>query len=147
MTKPWNYIDGRRDTSLYNVYLGMKKRCYNQKHIYFKYYGDRGIKVCDDWLEDYAKFKKWAELAGYKKGLQLDRIDNNGNYIPKNCRFVTPAENCRNRRSTKLDANKVNKIRELYKSKELNQQQIADKFDISHQTVSKVVRLERWRGI
>jgi len=85
-------------TKIHEVWKEMKRRCAG------KYYGTRvyktkGIKVCDEWQE--AKtFIDWALLNGYKEGLQLDRINNNGDYSPNNCRFVTPKENCRNRENT-----------------------------------------------
>lgn len=60
----------------------------------------RGIKVCEEWHEA-SNFILWALNNGYERGLQLDRIDNDGDYCPENCRFVTPKENSRNRRNTK----------------------------------------------
>ena len=64
-----------------------------------KNYISRGITVCEEWRVRKA-FEEWAYNHGFKKGLQLDRIDNNGNYCPENCRFVTPAQNNDNRRNT-----------------------------------------------
>ena len=69
---------------------------YFQKHLYF----DKGIKMCDKWKNDRNSFYLWAKNNGYKKGLQIDRINSNGNYDPENCRFVTPKENCNNRVNT-----------------------------------------------
>jgi hypothetical protein len=61
-------------------------------------YGGRGISVCELWQTNFVAFKEWAESAGWKKGLQIDRRDNNGNYTPENCRIVTPAQNSLNTR-------------------------------------------------
>lgn len=75
-------------------------RCENPNREKYKDYGGRGIKVCSEWHQA-NNFVLWALSNGYKKGLQIDRIDNNGDYCPENCRFTTPKENSRNRRNTK----------------------------------------------
>lgn len=85
---------------LYIVWETMKNRCENPNRKKYKDYGGRGIKVCEEW-HDAEIFCKWALANGYAEGLQLDRIDNDGNYCPENCRWVTPKENNRNRRNTK----------------------------------------------
>ena len=71
----------------------MKRRCYNPNVDAYKYYGGKGVTICDEWREDYAKFKAWAYANGYEPGLTIDRIDSNGNYEPSNCRWITFAEN------------------------------------------------------
>lgn len=87
---------------LYSVYYAMKQRCFNQKCKIFPHYGGRGITICDDWAAPNGvhAFTEWAINAGWAEGLTLDRIDNGGNYEPGNCRFVTRAENLRNRTMT-----------------------------------------------
>ena len=90
-----------RNPKLYGVWSTMMHRCYDDKRVKYPDYGGRGIKVCKEW-HDPNIFIDWAETNGYSAGLQLDRIDNNGNYSPDNCRFVTPKTNSRNRRNTKL---------------------------------------------
>ena len=96
---------------LYSVWAGIKSRCNNKNAPGYKYYGKRGIKVCKEWLSDSKAFIKWGEANGYKKGLQINRIDNDGNYTPGNCNFVTPGENFRNNRQTKLTWKDVGEIR------------------------------------
>lgn len=86
---------------LFNVYGTMKNRCLNPKRDNFERYGGRGISICDEWLNNAESFVRWALTNGYEKGLQLDRIDNDGDYCPENCRWVTPKENCRNTRKNK----------------------------------------------
>lgn len=86
---------------LYQCYQSMKQRCYNPNCIQFKDWGGRGIKVCDEWKNDYLKFKKWALSHGYRDDLTLDRIKVNRNYEPNNCRWITKIEQNRNTRKCK----------------------------------------------
>lgn len=90
---------GDTKTRLFKIWTSMRERCESERHKHFKDYGARGIKVCDEW-QDAGAFCEWALNNGYKEGLQIDRIDNDGNYEPSNCRFVTLKENARNRRNT-----------------------------------------------
>jgi len=76
----------------YNSWIDMIKRCNNPKHKAYHRYGGRGISVCEEWL-DYPIFKKWAVANGHEKGLSIDRIDNDGNYYPENCQWITRVEN------------------------------------------------------
>lgn len=86
----------KSDHKLYRVYHGMKSRCYYKKHDHFKRYGGRGIKICDEWLESFENFYKWAVKSGYKNDLTIDRINNDGDYSPDNCRWSTQSEQTRN---------------------------------------------------
>ena len=96
-------LHGGRNTRLYNIWNSMKARCYNDRQRNFRYYGGRGIRVCDEWLHDFDAFRSWAEDSGYNAGASfgectLDRIDVNGDYQPTNCRWVSHAEQQKNRR-------------------------------------------------
>lgn len=97
----WTHGACYRNSRLYSIWRTMIHRCENPKREKYKDYGGRGITVCPEW-HDPNVFMDWAESNGYKDGLQLDRIDNNKNYEPSNCRWVTPKENSRNRRNTKF---------------------------------------------
>lgn len=83
---------------MHSVFKGMKLRVYSCNHRTYKYYGGRGIKICDEWLQDEKAFIKWGIENGYEKGLQIDRIDVNGDYKPSNCRWVTSSHNQINKR-------------------------------------------------
>ena len=85
---------------IYCTYDSMKKRCYNEKHDNYKYYGARGIKICDEWLNDFMKFYNWAIENDYKEGLTIERIDYDGNYEPNNCKWATWEEQSYNKSNT-----------------------------------------------
>jgi hypothetical protein len=87
---------GMANTHIYAVWMNMKARCNNPNGKDYRYYGGRGIRVCDEW-GDFVNFKKWADENGYDQSLEIDRKDNNGDYSPANCRFITHAINSRNR--------------------------------------------------
>jgi hypothetical protein len=81
---------------IYKAWSNMIRRCNDESCCGYKYYGGKGIRVCDEWL-DYRAFKKWALSSGYQQNLEIDRIDGNKDYMPSNCRWVTHIENIRNR--------------------------------------------------
>ena len=80
---------------------GIKGRCYNPKSKGFHNYGGRGISVCKEWMESLESFYGWSISNGWSEGLDIDRIDNDGNYTPDNCRFVGRRENLNNTRKSK----------------------------------------------
>tara|TARA_B100000686_G_C16784392_1_gene974203 strand:- start:2383 stop:2886 length:504 start_codon:yes stop_codon:yes gene_type:complete len=103
--------DGK-SSGLYNSWQNMKGRCLRQTHPKYERYGGRGIKICNEWL-GIEGFYKWAMANGWEPGLSLDRIDNDGNYCPENCQWVTMSANSRKKSTTKLTREQAENIRNL----------------------------------
>lgn len=87
---------------LYEIYHGIKKRCYNKNSNSYKDYGERGIIMCEEWRNSTDIFIEWALSHGYSDDLTIDRIDVNGNYEPSNCRWATYSQQMMNKRKTKF---------------------------------------------
>lgn len=102
-------IDKDRER-LREIFTSMKARCRNEKNKSYKYYGGRGIKVCDEWLSGFKTFYKWAVENGYEHDLSIERIDTNGNYCPENCKWIPISEQTKNQRSNhKITINGITK--------------------------------------
>jgi hypothetical protein len=127
--KERNKTHGLTHSRLYQVWQGVISRCYYIKNAAFKNYGGRGITVCEEWRNSFESFYEWAMSHGYSDELTLDRINVNGNYCPKNCRWVSMKEQQNNRRNNKIVS---------YKNKEYTIAQLAEKLNLSSETL-------RWR--
>ena len=122
---------GSSKTKLYGIWSTMKNRCENPSSLRAeKNYKNRGIKICKEW-HDFSVFQKWALENGYKENLSIDRIDNNGNYCPENCRWATAKEQAQNRRSN---------VFITYKSKTQTISQWADELNIKRKTLTERLR-------
>lgn len=86
-------------TRIYEIWQGMKSRCYNPHDARYDRYGGRGLTVCDEWREDFNAFHQWAIENGYADNLTIDRIDNDQGYYPENCRWADAETQSRNRSS------------------------------------------------
>ena len=121
-------MDSATRKRLYKVLIHMKSRCHNPIDKRYADWGGRGISVCKDWLDDPNSFSRWAVENGYKPGLTIDRINNDGNYCPDNCRWITISENNQNRRSSRYYT---------YDGKTMNIQQWCNEYGISRSMLNK----------
>lgn len=90
------------DNRIYRIWRAMQNRCNCPSQYAYQYYGGRGIKVCDEWANSFQAFSEWAMSHGYSDNLTIDRIDNDGNYCPENCRWITTYEQRLNKRNSIL---------------------------------------------
>lgn len=90
------HTHGMTGTRLFNIWVDMRQRCYNKNYPQFYLWGGKGVKVCDEWLQDFMTFYNWAIENGYANNLSIERKDSNGNYEPSNCKWATPKEQARN---------------------------------------------------
>lgn len=133
-----------RDHPLYDVWKGMKARCYGKNNISYKNYGARGVRVCDEWRGDFLSFYKWCIENGWKNGLRIDKdyksTCNGMLYSPNDCCIITHKENSQKTRRVKLDKEKVREIRES----NLTYPQLAKKYAVHLSTIANVKRHKTW---
>lgn len=121
-----NIKHGLSKTRPYIIWRGIIARCYRTDNHDYADYGGRGIKVCDEWKDDFLSFNEWAMNNGYSDKLTIDRIDTNGNYEPSNCRWISSKKQALNRRNTILIE---------YKGKEISLSDLSTKLNLPKTTV------------
>lgn len=126
---------GKSKEVLYHIWGNMIQRCVNNKLKRFKHYGGRGIKVCDEWRNDFMAFYNWAMEAGWIQGLQIDRRNNDGNYEPGNCRIVT----------RKINLNNTSRTRKFnFNGEVLSLTQICEKLNLKYYLVHQRIFKYGW---
>lgn len=101
-TSKANFKHGDTKSRPYAIWRRIRDRCSNPNDFNYKWYGGRGISVCEEWANSYIVFKTWAMANGYKDNLTIDRINNMGNYEPSNCQWITQSENSSKKPKHKL---------------------------------------------
>ena len=137
---------GMKKTPEYKVWCDMKSRCNNIKHKSYPRYGGRGITVCERWINSFTAFLEDMSKRPFPKA-QIDRIDNDGNYEPNNCKWATHAENLRHTSRTKLTMTKAIKIRAKYKKGNITQKELGAAFGVAEGTIFSVLNQSRWGDI
>lgn len=146
LLSPLKYgIDTRKD-DIYKTYARMMRRCHwkdTEKHK--KYYATKGIKVCDEWRNNYLVFKERAKANGYRKGLAIDRINPNDDYKPSNCRFITISENSKRviRKKGIFCLTETQQV-EIYikRNNGYRIKQLTKEYNVSYSTIKKLMKLK-----
>lgn len=115
---------GLTNTRLYKIFTNMKQRCYNSNDPKYKFYGGKGITICNDWLENFQSFYDWAMDNGYKENLTIDRINSDNGYSPDNCRWISMLENIKHR-SNEDDCSMKLQIRQERESRNWAQEDVS----------------------
>lgn len=131
---------------LYQIWKNIHQRCYNPEHRSYKWYGAKGIMMCDLWKNDCKSFYKWAINNNWEKGLEVDRIDPNAGYSPENCRLVCHAENMRASSQSKLSWADIIDIRnaKLLLSSSITNTEIAEAYGVSATLISNILKNKTW---
>ena len=145
--KEWNRVRGR----LYRIWRDMRQRCYYRKSVSYKYYGAKGIKVCEEWRNSFEAFRNWAMANGYRDDLTIDRIDPEGDYTSENRHWITKSENIAkansNRRNSwaKLTPDDVRWVRQM--AGIVPQNEMARRFGVARSSIWQVISGKSYKWV
>ena len=139
ITGKHNSTHKETETRLYDIWCSMKRRCNNPTDNAYPRYGGRGITVCDEWNSSYENFRDWANTNGYEAYLSIDRINNDGDYCPSNCKWSTDTEQANNRRNNRLVVfnNEMHTLAEWARILGISRTTLADRIDKHHWSIEK----------
>ena len=146
ITSAINKKHGQTPESLYRRWVYMKNKCSNPNNKWFKDYGGKGIRVCDEWCESFESFREWALANGYSERLDLSRKVITSDFTPDNCCFTKPIVTIEKRSTSKLNRQKAQEIRRLYKEGALSQDQLAQKYGVTPSTISRIICNKAWKA-
>ena len=126
---------GQTKTRLHIIWCGIKERCYNPNSQAYSNYGGRGIKMCQEWIDDYMNFYNWSIKNGYDEILTIDRIDVNGNYEPNNCRWINTKDQSNNRRTN---------LKFTYNNKTQTLMQWCEEYNLDYRMILARVHNPKW---
>lgn len=139
--EPSNFTHLKTKHPLYRKWSGMKVRCYSKKDKRYNRYGGRGITICDEWLNDFQSFYDWAISTGWEEGLTIDRINNDGNYEPSNCQWLTIRDNTlKDMKRFKATNKEKKQICKMYVENLMTITNIAIVFKTHKGNISKILR-------
>lgn len=140
---------GKKTTATYRTWEAMKSRCLNPNNKDYKNYGGRGIKICERWKNSFENFL--SDKGKRPKGMTIDRINNDGDYIPENTKWSTRKEQQNNQRynkgNSKLDINKVKYIKKLLSNNDMTLQQIGDIFGVTKYCIHSIKSGKNWSNV
>jgi len=135
-------LHGMYGTPEYIAWASMIQRCTDKNHKNYKNYGGRGIKVCDRWRNSFIAF--YNDMGKRPDNMEIDRKDNNGNYEPENCRWITRLKNSRNKRNNVVNEFTVKSIRRLYKLHKYTHKQLCSIYRIKEGTLQYIIYNRGW---
>lgn len=139
-----NRKHGMSHHPLYRLWCSMRARCKYPSATNYSYYGGRGIRVCDEWEDDASTFIEWAKAHGYRRGLEIDRIDNDGPYAPWNCRFIPHVKNSRKRRNAQIDEAAAEKVRRALCGYAGSIRDLAESFGVPYMVIWHIAHGNTW---
>lgn len=136
------YANNGKQHYLYTTWCNIKARCYNKNRHDYERYGGKGIRMFEEWINNYPKFKEWivTNLGERPKGMSIDRIKSKGNYVPNNLRWATSKQQNLNRCSVKLTPEQRQEIIQKYIPRKYSLRKLAKEYGVSKSTILNVLK-------